>query len=225
MAHSLAGVERRLAAHPEYVDLFARAWGPGKITFEMAAKSIASYERTLISGNSPFDRYYFGGDRKAMNASAIRGLDLFLDITLDGPNCVSCHRIEKTYATFIETRFHNTGIAWDPPAKIFLDLGRFGVTGEAKDEGAFKVPTLRNIALTAPYMHDGSIKTLEEAVDFYFEGGRPNPRLSGVVPHKGVPSIPKAKQPQARADLAEFMRALTGEIPKNAQPPSKDKPR
>ncbi|MEZ5404153.1 MAG: cytochrome c peroxidase [Bryobacteraceae bacterium] len=213
MAHSLLGVERKLGADPEYVRLFAEAWGPGPIRWEMVAKSIASYERTLLSGNSPFDRYFYGGDKTAMNESAIRGLELFRMATLLGPNCVSCHRILPEHATFTEVRFHNTGVAWDPDDQSFRDVGHYAVTGDPKDLGAFKVPTLRNIALTAPYMHDGSMKTLEEVVDFYFEGGRPNPHLSGVMPHHGVPAIPPEQVPQAKADLVEFMKALTGDLP------------
>jgi cytochrome c peroxidase len=213
MAHSLVGVERRLSASPEYVRHFAQAWGPGPITYEMVAKSLASFERTLLSGNSPFDRYYYGGDKQAMSASAIRGLELFKDFTLDGPNCISCHRIEDKFATFTEPRFHNTGVSVDPATGQMRDLGRFEVTGEKKDQGAFKVLTLRNVALTAPYMHDGSMKTLEEVVDFYFQGGRKNPYLSGVVPHAGVPNIPAAKRGEARADLVAFMKALTGDMP------------
>ncbi len=219
MAHSLAGVERKLAADPVYVSLFAQAWGAGEITYDMVAKSIASYERTLLSGNSPFDRYYYGGDKSAMNQSAIRGLALFLDATLEGPNCVSCHRIEKDYATFTEPRFHNTGVAWSVDKGAVIDPGRFAVTGEPKDLGSFKTPTLRNIALTAPYMHDGSMQTLEETVEFYFDGGRPNPHLSGAMPHHGVPRIPPSQREQAKEDLVEFMRALTGETPPGALPP------
>ena len=190
MAHSLVGVERRVAASPEYVRLFAQAFGPGPISYEMIAKSLASFERTLLSGNSPFDRYYYGGDKTAMPAAAIRGLELFKDFTLDGPNCISCHRIEDKFATFTEPRFHNTGVSVDAATGEMHDLGRFDVTGDKKDQGAFKVLTLRNVALTAPYMHDGSMKTLEEVVEFYFQGGRKNPYLSGVVPHHGVPNIP-----------------------------------
>ncbi len=213
MAHSLVGVERRLAAKPEYVRLFAQAFGPGPITYEKVAKCIASYERTLLSGNSPFDRYYYGGDKTAMSASAIRGLKLFQDFTLDGPNCISCHRIEEKWATFTEPRFHNTGVSVDPATNQMGDLGRFHVTQLKQDQGGFKVVTLRNVAITAPYMHDGSIKTLEDAVEFYFQGGRKNPYLSGVVPHAGVPNIPAAKREQAKADLVAFMKALTGTMP------------
>ena len=219
MAHSLIGVERRLAASTDYVRLFAKAFGPGRITYDMVAKSIASYERTLLSGNSPFDRYYYGGQKTAMSPAAIRGLEQFSDLTLDGPNCISCHRIEPKYAVFTENRFHNTGIAWDQATKTYVDPGRIAVTGQAKDAGAFKVVTLRNVARTAPYMHDGGMKTLEEVVNFYVDGGKPNPLLSGVMPHKGLPRIPPNKLQQAKADLVEFLKALNGEIPAGARPP------
>jgi cytochrome c peroxidase len=220
MAHTLVGVERKLSTDNRYAAMFERAWGPGSITYEMVAKSLASYERTLLSGNSPFDRYMYGGDKSAISESAVRGLALFQDILLDAPNCVSCHRIESTHATFTEVRFHNTGVAWNLADGAFTDFGRAKLTGAGKDNGAFKVPTLRNIAVTAPYMHNGSMKTLEEVVDFYFDGGRANPHLSGVMPHHGMPAIPKEKQPQAKKDLVEFMKTLTGEIPPGAVPPS-----
>ena len=219
MASSLIAVERKLAAHAEYPSLFAKAFGPGRITYEMVTKSIASYERTLLSGNSPFDRYYYGKDKTAMSASAIRGMEFFMDRTLVGPNCVSCHRIEEDHATFTEPRFHNTGVAWDDAKGQFQDPGRVSVTGVTKDSGSFKVVTVRNIAITAPYMHDGSMKTLEEIVDFYLEGGRHNPYISGVMPHPPVTFVTKDKLPQAKADIVEFLKALTGEMPKDAVPP------
>jgi cytochrome c peroxidase len=217
--HSHAGVERKLAASPEYVDLFAKAWGPGPITYDMVAKSIASYERTLVSGNSPFDRYFYGRDRNAMSESAIRGLQLYLDPSLKAANCVSCHRIDADYSTFVEPRFHNTGVAFDPVTRTILDLGRWAITRDPTQVGAFRTPTLRNIALTAPYMHNGSMKTLEETVDFYFEGGRPNQHISNDMPAPGLPDIPKEQQAQAKKDLVEFMKALTGDFPPGAAPP------
>jgi cytochrome c peroxidase len=219
MAHSLAGVERKLMANPAYVDLFASAWGQGRITYEMVAKSIASYERTLVSGNSPFDRYYYKGDKTAMSESAIRGLQLYLNPSLKAANCVSCHRIDNEFSTFVEPRFHNTGVAFDPVGRTILDTGRYGIDGNQRLLGAFKTPTLRNIELTAPYMHNGSMKTLEEVIDFYFEGGRVNPSISNDMPAPGLPDIPKDQQAQAKKDLVEFMKALTGDMPPNASPP------
>ena len=219
LAHSLIGVERRLISDPTYVSQFTKAWGPGPITYEKVAKSIASYERTLVSGNSPFDRYYFGGDKKAMNESAIRGLKLFLDPSLRAANCISCHRIDETHATFTEARFHNTGVAFDPATGTMKDPGRSAVNGDGRLNGGFRTVTLRNIALTAPYMHDGSMKTLEEVVDFYFEGGRTNPAISNDMPQPGLPDIPKERRAQAKKDLVEFMKALTGDMPPGASPP------
>ena len=219
MNHSLVGVERKLMASPEYVKLFAKAWGEGPITFEMVAKSIASYERTLVSGNSPFDRYYYGGDKSAMNESAIRGLKLFMNPSLKAANCISCHRIDENYATFTEERFHNTGVAFDPKTAALKDRGRAEITGNDRLSGAFRSLTLRNIALTAPYMHDGSMKTLEEVMDFYFDGGRPNFHISNDMPAPGLPNIPKEEHEQAKKDLVEFLKALTGEMPAGAAPP------
>ncbi|MEP7366524.1 MAG: cytochrome c peroxidase [Acidobacteriota bacterium] len=219
LAHSLLGVVRRLMSDPTYIAQFAKAWGPGPITFETVEKSIASYERTLVSGNSPFDRYYFGGDKTAMNASAIRGLQLFLDPSLRAANCISCHRIDDTHATFTEARFHNTGVAFDPATGKIKDPGRAAINGDGRLNGGFRTVTLRNIALTAPYMHDGSMKTLEEVVDFYFEGGRTNNAISNDMPQPGLPGIPKDQQPQAKKDLVEFMKALTGDMPPGANPP------
>jgi len=221
LAHSLTGVERRLMSDPAYVALFAKAWGPGPITYDMVGKSIASYERTLVSGNSPFDRYYFGGDKTAMNESAIRGLQFFLDPSLRAANCVSCHRIDEGHATFTEARFHNTGVAFEAATGAIKDPGRSAINGDGRLTGGFRTVTLRNIALTAPYMHDGSMKTLEEVVDFYFEGGRTNPHISNDMPQPGLPGIPKEQQPQAKKDLVEFMKALTGDMPPGASAPAR----
>ncbi len=216
--HSLSGVERKLAADPVYVSLFAEAWGPGPITFDMVSKSIASYERTLVSGNSPFDRYYYGGDKTAISEAAIRGLQFFLNPSLEAANCISCHRIDTGFATFTEARFHNTGVAVDPITRSILDPGRQAISGQDRLTGAFRTMTLRNIALTAPYMHDGSFKTLEEVVDFYFQSGRANSFLSNDMPRPGLTDIPINMQPQAKKDIVEFLKTLTGDMPPNAVP-------
>jgi cytochrome c peroxidase len=219
LAHSLVGVERKLAAIPEYAGLFAKAWGPGRITYEMVAKSLASYQRTLVSGNSAFDRYYYGGDKDAIGESAIRGLAFYLNPSLKAANCVSCHRIDAKFSTFTEPRFHNTGVAWNKQTGQLIDLGRWLIRPGPRMSGAFRTLTLRNIARTAPYMHDGSMKTLEETIDFYFDGGRPNTNISVDMPDPGLPDIPKAAQEQAKKDLVEFMKTLDGEIPAGAVPP------
>ena len=222
MAHSLVGVERRLASDPTYIRLFELAFGPGRITYTMVERSIASYERTLLSGNSAFDRYFYGGDKTAMNESAIRGLKWFTTIPLDQPSCANCHRIFPDGATFAEARFHNTGVAWDPVKGVLKDLGRAAIDGLRQNSGAFRTSSLRNIALTAPYMHDGSMKTLDEVLNFYFQGGVHNPFISGALPGHvdGEPlTIPEADVPQAKRDLIEFLKALTGQVPPNAFAP------
>src|SRR6185503_1070403 len=107
------------------------------------------------------------GDAKAIDASAQRGYRLFVDRA----GCSQCHSIRQSYALFTDGDFHNTGAGKDDGLK---DRGRAAITGKADDEGAFRTPSLRNVELTAPYMHDGSLATIEEVVDFYVEGGREN---------------------------------------------------
>jgi cytochrome c peroxidase len=216
---------------PEYVDLFKKAFGKtgNQITMKEVSQAIGSFQRTLLAGNSPFDRYYFGGDKTAMSPAAIRGLDIFIN----QGRCVSCHVIEQTQALFTDNRFHMIGVAAHQMPKDLDELvaavedvkkkgtdiavlgnektsslGRFAVTRDLNDIGAFKTSTIRNIALTAPYMHDGSLKTLEEVVQFYNNGGRlketdPLPELlSG-----GIRPLNLTKEQEA--DLVEFMKALT----------------
>ena len=216
---------------PEYMDLFKKAFGKtgNRITMTEVSQAIASFERTLVAGNSPFDRYFYGGDKKAMSHAAIRGLDIFLN----QGRCVSCHVIEQTQALFTDNRFHMIGAAAQQMPKDLDELtaavedvkkkgtdiavlsnaktsslGRFAVTRDLTDIGAFKTPTLRNIDLTAPYLHDGSLKTLEEVVLFYNNGGRvketdPVPELlSG-----GIRPLNLSKEQEA--DLVEFLKALT----------------
>ncbi|MBP1758567.1 MAG: cytochrome-c peroxidase [Firmicutes bacterium] len=216
---------------PEYVDLFKKAFAKtgNQITMKEVEQAIASFERTLIAGNSPFDRYFYGGDKNAMSPAAIRGLDVFIN----QGRCVSCHVIEQTQALFTDNRFHMIGASAQQMPKDLDELaaavedvkkkgtdiavlsnektsslGRFAVTRDLTDIGAFKTSTLRNIALTAPYLHDGSLKTLEEVVQFYNNGGRvketdPVPELlSG-----GIRPLNLSKEQQA--DLVEFLKALT----------------
>ena len=216
---------------PEYSNLFSNAFGKtgDRITMTEVKQALGTFERTLISGNSPFDQYYFKGDKTAMSPAAIRGLEVYVN----QGRCVSCHRIEQTQALFTDNRFHMIGVSANQMPKDLDELsaavqnvkekgtdiavlsnpktsslGRFAVTGELTDIGAFKTPTLRNIELTAPYMHDGSHKTLEEVVTFYNNGGRldeadPVPELlsGGIRPL----NLTEAQQ----ADLVAFLKALT----------------
>lgn len=182
---------------PEYKKLFKKAFKRSgkRIKMKHVQQAIATFERTIISGNSPFDRYHFGGDKSAMSDAAARGLTVFLE----QGRCVSCHTISQTHALFSDSRFHNLGIGFDRINKdvnqlasayrkakrkgIDVDvevltnkntseLGRFAVSTESRDMGSFKTPTLRNIARTAPYMHDGSLESLLDVVKFYNNGGR-----------------------------------------------------
>ncbi len=228
--HGLATHEPILAtirSDPSYPAAFRKVFGvePKSITIDQVVKAIASFERTVVAGDSPFDRYLYGGDKSAMSASAIRGLEIF---RVRG-RCQDCHTIGQTSAIFTDNKFHNVGVGFkrigdrimpivsafrtakragkDIDKSVLTDrdaseLGRFAVTLTPSDIGAFKTPTLRNIAVTPPYMHDGSIKTLEEVVDLYDRGGEPNPFLDSGIRQLNLSQ-------QDKADLVEFMKALT----------------
>ena len=173
---------------------------------------MASFERTLLSGNSPFDQYQYGGNKQALSPAAIRGLAIFKDPNRG--NCAVCHTIEDRYALFTDGTFHNIGAGVNAEGEM-TDLGRFDQTKIQADKGKFKTPTLRNVALTAPYMHDGSLKTLNDVVDFYAGGGNSNPYLDKDIK-------PLHLSAQDRADLVAFLESLTGEMPANAGPPGKE---
>ena len=213
MAHTLDGVEAKLMADPSYRAQFEKAFGPGPITYEMVEKSIATFERTVIAGNSPFDRWYFGHDETAVSESAKRGFQVFSDPKKG--NCTACHEIGKDYALFTDNKFHNIGVGAD--RGNISDLGRYEVTKMEPDRGAFKTPTLRNIALTAPYMHDGSLKTLKDVVDFYVGGGNSNPHLDKNI--RALDFLTGAE----RTDLAAFLESLTGEVPATVGRPGQAK--
>jgi len=200
---------RKLAADPAYGPLFEKAFGRGPITMDKIAKCLASFERTLVSGDSPFDRYEYGHDPKAMSAAAIRGLAAFRDPARG--NCVACHLIGKDYALLTDGKFHNIGVGVDPTGEL-TDLGRYLQTKVETDRAAFKTPTLRNVALTAPYMHDGSEKTLKEVVDYYAGGANSNPQLDPAIERIHLSA-------QDRADLIAFLEALTGGVPPDSGPP------
>lgn len=210
MAYTLEGVEKRLTADPSYRAAFEKAFGPGPITYEMVEKAIASFERTVISGDSPFDRYYFGGDKKALSESAKRGFEVFRDPKKG--NCTACHAIGEKYALFTDNKFHNIGVGANPSGEL-ADLGLYMVTKNDADRGAFRTPSLRNIALTAPYFHDGSRKTLKDAIDYYIGGGNSNPHLDKEI------HVLDFLTGQERADLLAFLESLTGRVPPHVGPP------
>jgi cytochrome c peroxidase len=211
MAHSLPGVVERLQKDASYRNDFKQAWGTGQITIDMVTKSIASFERTVLSGDSPFDRFYYGGDKKALSASAQRGLKVFMNQKRG--NCAVCHTIEKKYALFTDNKFHNIGVGADTRG-AFADTGRQSQTKNDADMGAFKTPTLRNVAQTAPYMHDGSMPDLKAVIDHYIGGGNSNPHLD-----KDIHALDFLSR-QERQDLLEFLKSLTGELPPDVGPPA-----
>ncbi len=161
----LAAVTKKVASIGGYRKPFREVFGRD-INIDDIVRAIASYERTIVSGNSRWDRFN-AGDREAMTEAEQRGLALFTGKA----RCSQCH----SGWNLTDEKFHNIGVGWD---KQPVDEGRFAITGRARDTGAFKTPTLREIARTAPYMHDGSIGTLGEVVDYYSDGVISNPFLA-----------------------------------------------
>ncbi len=158
------------------------------------SRALASYVRTILSGDSPLDRY-LNGESQALSDMARRGLEIFRG----KGNCTACH----VGPNFSDERFHDTGVAWR--GGILRDPGRCAVTGKEADRGAFKTPTLREVARTAPYMHDGSIATLEDVIEFYNRGGNANPNLDPEI----HPLHLTADEKQA---LVAFLRSLSGAV-------------
>jgi cytochrome c peroxidase len=175
-----------------YKKLFKQVFG-SDITAANIGKAIASFQRTILSGNSPADRFDSGGEEQALSPAAQQGLELFRTKA----RCTRCH----SGFNFSDEKFHNIGIGWDTNT---VDLGRYMVTKNPEDIGAFKTPTLREISRTAPYMHDGRFGTLEEVVNFYDQGGIKNPHLDNTV-------IRLELTDQEKRNLVEFLRSLNGE--------------
>lgn len=192
MHEDLNKLVAELNAIPEYVTQSKAIFGTG-ITPDVIAKSIAAFERTVISTNSSFDKYV-KGNKTAMSESAIRGMELFNGKA----RCIRCHNGPN----FTDDKFHNIGVPSPDPVKF--DVGRYGVTKDEKDMGAFKTPTLRSIVETAPYMHNGFAPSLMEVIEFYNQGG-------GRDPSKDTEVIPLKLTQQEKDDLLEFLKALTGE--------------
>ena len=196
MGQPLPALMRRLRGDGSYRSAFARAFGGASaIDSSTLSRALASYVRTLRSGNAPVDRWR-DGDTAALTPSAQRGLLLFIG----SANCVSCH----VGSNFTDEQFHNTGVsARTARYATAEDPGRARVTGRARDAGAFKTPTLRDVARTGPYMHDGSLATLEDVVAFYDSGGRANPSLDAEI-------RPLHLTLEQRRDVTAFLVALTG---------------
>jgi cytochrome c peroxidase len=184
-----------------YKKLFKEAFGAKTITIDHVKKAIASFQRTLISGNSPFDRFDYDGEEKAISESAKRGKKLFFGKA----RCNLCH-----FGTnFSDEKFHNIGIGWGGES---VDVGRYHVTHDQKDIGAFKTPTLREISRTAPYMHDGRFATLRQVVEHYNGGGVKNPFQDNQI-------IPLELTESEIQDLISMLRSLNGEGWQHAKAP------
>ncbi|MBL8074468.1 MAG: c-type cytochrome [Nitrospira sp.] len=185
---------------PGYRKLFQEVFG-GEITIQDVGRAVASFQRTILSGNSAVDKYDLGGDQNALSDSAKRGLELFRGKA----RCTRCH----SGFNFTDEKFHNLGIGWDDNK---VDLGRYMETKNPEDIGAFKTPTLREIARTAPYMHDGRFKTLEEVVKFYNQGGVKNPHQDNTI-------IPLEMTDEEQQDLVAMLKSLNGEGWQHVSPP------
>jgi len=218
----------RIRAMADYDGLFEAAFGrPADV--QTLGQAIASYERTLVSAASPFDRWHYGGEHDAMDPQAIRGFELFQGKA----GCVACHPVGEDHALFTDQGFHDTGIGWHkamapepgsrpvqlapgiqvevasdvidsvaeaPPA----DLGRYEVTQDPADRWRYRTPSLRNVALTAPYMHDGSLPTLAAVVAFYNQGGHPHESVDPLIHPLGLSD-------EDQAALVAFLNCLTGD--------------
>jgi cytochrome c peroxidase len=208
-----AEVVARIAADPVDAALFHDAFGTDAVpvTLPNIVKAIASFERTLLSGGSPLDRYLYRDDRTALSEEAVRGMKLFFS---DRLACGRCHGgfnlsgptdhegPAKATPTFHNTGLYNVDGRGSYPRE---DRGLFDKSRARPDMGRFRAPTLRNIAATAPYMHDGSLPTLERVVDYYDRGGNPAPSLDPDV-------RPLRLTADEKAVLLAFLRALTGEV-------------
>lgn len=227
---SVSAVVNRIDSLPDYAGLFEQAFAGEPVGIATIGKALASYERTIVSANSPFDRWHFGGDTTAVGDDVKRGFAVF---TGKG-NCSACHLIGGDHALFTDHGVHNTGIGYErsmrlPPTEpqrvllapgVFIDvdptavvessekppadLGYYEITQDPADRWKYRTPSLRNIALTAPYMHDGSLTSLEAVIEFYDRGGIDNEMLDPLIK-------PLKLSPQERADLAAFLRSLTGD--------------
>lgn len=202
MGIDLGEAERRLNSDAEYVHLFRVALNSRPSAIGMAI-ALAAYQRTLISGKSRFDRFILNNRAANFTASELDGFLLFDSKAA----CSNCHQLQPPVnhrapglQLLTDFGFHNLGIGY--AAGRFADAGRYRVSGVGNDLGAFRTPSLRNVAVTAPYMHDGSLATLEDVIDFYDAGGRPNPNLSPLI-------RPLFLDVYEKAALGAFLRTLT----------------
>jgi cytochrome c peroxidase len=230
---SIGYVLDRIASLGDYDDLFRRAFGDPRPTIEAVGTALATYEAGLASVNSRFDRWRYGADETALSVEEQAGFNVF---TGKG-RCNVCHLVGQQFALFADNKFHNTGVAQRkvdrrsvvvqlaPSVQTVLtdkvlpslaqtelpDFGRYEITLRIEDLYAFKTPSLRNVARTGPYMHDGSMATLEEVVEFYNQGG-------GDVPGKSTTLLPLALTQTEQRALIAFLYTLNGENPGKTEP-------
>ena len=201
MGMTADAVVQKLRDIQGYAPLFAAAFGDSTITFERISKALATFERTIVSGNSPYDRY-LAGDKSALTKQQKDGLDFF---NKKG-ECAECH----SGPNFTTEKFANLGIGMD---QAHPDPGQEAVTKKRGDLGKFKIPTLRDLAHRGPFMHDGSIKTLGEVLEVYAKGGLPNPHLDTRL-------TPFYMDEQTKQDLLAFLDSLNGEGWQKITPPA-----
>jgi len=200
MGNTHEAIVEKLKAIAGYRALFAKVYGTDEITIDRASMAIACFERTVLSGNAPYDRYK-KGDKKAMTPEQVRGMSVFVEKA----KCDRCHEGPN----FTLNAYSNLGVGTD---KADPDVGRFAVTHDPHDWGVFKTPTLREVEHTAPYMHDGSLKTLDDVVEFYNKGGIKNKNLD-------VNIKPLNLTDQDKKDIVAFLKALSGEGWQNVKAP------
>lgn len=229
---AVADVLEKIRKMPDYAGRFEAAFAGSVATEHTVGVALASYQRTLVSGNSRFDRWHYGGDSQALNKAEQAGFAVFSG----KGGCIACHAVGDKHALFSDAKFHNTGIGWarskgigaEPARKYKVQLapgvftevmeqelasvsealqkddGRFEVTRKDAERWAYRTPSLRNVALTRPYMHDGSLATLEAVIDYYQHGGIDNPGKDTLVQ-------PLQLSAQDKQNLAAFLRSLTGD--------------
>ncbi len=184
----------RLRRHPEYPRLFYEAFGQDTITYELAARALAQFQRTMVSSNSKYDRVLDQSSGVFLTDAELNGYDIFFS---EKGDCFHCHG----GILFTDNQFHNNALDANP------EVGLSEITGQPLDRGKFKTPTLRNIELTGPYMHDGRYATLEEVIDFYSEGLQPSETVDPLM--KSVHLGGKHLTAQEKSDLIAFLKTLT----------------
>ena len=195
----------RLEGRADYREAFRAAFAGRKVSARLIGAAIAAYQRSLATGQSRFDRWHYGNDASALADDERAGFEVF-----QRSGCPTCHTVGADFAAFTDNSFRNTGVEWSRrhgtlgPVKVTPDEGRFEVTGHERDRRAFRVPSLRNVGLTAPYMHDGSLATLADVVDWYDAGAGQDPIRDPALQRLNLSA-------EEKAHLVAFLRSLTSQ--------------